>query len=253
MLIDPKIFFYFSMYWEIFYSGCSQSSVSTPPVDFGCKKAIFNPSAPGLGCLSIKRMPFASIFLLVSEEPNEVLPTIQSRCQPLHIRAIEENEMVDIIESKYRFSKKDASAVAHVANGSFTKAISIIESTDENRFFFGLFKKMMRASASRKIKNIKAIANEIAGIGREMQKSYLLYCLRMFREYFINNLNEPKIVYLNSEEADFGIRFSSFINERNVEKLSDEFSIAYRQIEQNGNAKIIFFDLCLKVTVLLLK
>jgi DNA polymerase-3 subunit delta' len=75
----------------------------------------------------------------------------------------------------------------------------------------------------------------------------------MFREYFIHNLNEPKIVYLNSEEADFGIRFSSFINERNVEKLNDEFSIAYRQIEQNGNAKIIFFDLCLKVTVLLLK
>jgi len=60
-------------------------------------------------------------------------------------------------------------------------------------------------------------------------------------------------VYLNSEEADFGIRFSSFINERNVEKLNDEFSIAYRQIEQNGNAKIIFLDLCLKVTVLLLK
>ena len=56
----------------------------------------------------------------------------------------------------------------------------------------------------------------------------------------MNNLNEPKIVYLNSEEADFGIRFSSFINERNVEKLNDEFSIAYRQIEQNGNAKIIF-------------
>lgn len=201
----------------------------------------------------IEEPPSNTVFLLVSEEPNEVLPTIQSRCQPLHIRAIEENEMVDIIESKYRFSKKDASAVAHVANGSFTKAISIIESTDENRFFFDLFKKMMRASASRKIKNIKAIANEIAGIGREMQKSYLLYCLRMFREYFMNNLNEPKIVYLNSEEADFGIRFSSFINERNVEKLNDEFSIAYRQIEQNGNAKIIFFDLCLKVTVLLLK
>jgi len=89
----------------------------------------------------IEEPPSNTVFLLVSEEPNEVLPTIQSRCQPLHIGAIEENEMVDIIESKYRFSKKDASAVAHVANGSFTKAISIIESTDENRFFFDLFKK----------------------------------------------------------------------------------------------------------------
>jgi DNA polymerase-3 subunit delta' len=75
----------------------------------------------------------------------------------------------------------------------------------------------------------------------------------MFREYFINNFNEPQMVYLNSDEAEFGVRFSPFVNERNVEALNDEFSLAYRQIEQNGNARIIFLDLCLKVTVLLLK
>ncbi len=200
----------------------------------------------------IEEPPVNTVFLLVSEEPEEVLPTIQSRCQLVHINTIEQDEMVNAIESRYRLSEKDALSVVHIANGSFTKAVKIIESTDETKYFFNLFKTMMRASVSRNIKNIKAIANEIAGIGREMQKSYVLYCLRMFREYFINNLHEPQMVYLNSEEADFGLRFSPFINERNVEKLNDEFSLAYRQIEQNGNAKIIFLDLCLKITVLLL-
>lgn len=200
----------------------------------------------------IEEPPVNTVFLLVSEEPEEVLPTIQSRCQLVHINTIEQDEMVNAIESRYRLSEKDALSVVHIANGSFIKAVKIIESTDETKYFFNLFKTMMRASVSRNIKNIKAIANEIAGIGREMQKSYVLYCLRMFREYFINNLHEPQMVYLNSEEADFGLRFSPFINERNVEKLNDEFSLAYRQIEQNGNAKIIFLDLCLKITVLLL-
>jgi len=200
----------------------------------------------------IEEPPVNTVFLLVSEEPEEVLPTIQSRCQLVHVNAIEKDEMVNAIESRYRLTEKDALSVVHIANGSFTKAVKIIESTDETKYFFDLFKTMMRASVSRNIKNIKAIANEIAGIGREMQKSYVLYCLRMFREYFINNLHEPQMIYLNSEEADFGIRFSPFINERNVEKLNDEFSLAYRQIEQNGNAKIIFLDLCLKITVLLL-
>jgi len=200
----------------------------------------------------IEEPPVNTVFLLVSEEPEEVLPTIQSRCQLVHVNAIEKDEMVNAIESRYRLTEKDALSVVHIANGSFTKAVKIIESTDETKYFFNLFKTMMRASVSRNIKNIKAIANEIAGIGREMQKSYVLYCLRMFREYFINNLHEPQMVYLNSEEADFGLRFSPFINERNVEKLNDEFSLAYRQIEQNGNAKIIFLDLCLKITVLLL-
>lgn len=194
-----------------------------------------------------------TVFLLVSEDVEEVLPTIQSRCQPIHIRAIEHDEMVQAIKDRYHLDEQKALSVAHIANGSFSKAVKMIESADETTYFFNLFKTMMRASVSRNIKNIKAVANEIAGGGREMQKSFLLYCLRMFREYFVNNLHEPRMVYLNSEESDFGIRFSPFINERNIEKLNEEFSLAFRQIEQNGNAKIIFLDLCLKITVLLLK
>jgi len=201
----------------------------------------------------IEEPPDNTVFLLVSEDLENVLPTIQSRCQPIHIRAIERDEMVQTIRQRYSLSIEDALSVAHIANGSFSKAVEIIELSDETKRFFELFVSMMRASVSRNIKNVKAVANEIAGIGREMQKSFLQYCLRMFREYFINNFNEPQMVYLNSEEAEFGVRFSPFVNERNVEALNDEFSLAYRQIEQNGNARIIFLDLCLKVTVLLLK
>jgi DNA polymerase-3 subunit delta' len=112
---------------------------------------------------------------------------------------------------------------------------------------------MMRASVSRNIKAIKEVAAEMAGIGREMQKSFILYALRMFREYFVSNLNEPEMVYLNDAERQFGDKFAPFINEKNIEDFNHEFSLAHRQIEQNGNAKIIFLDLCLKVTVFLRK
>lgn len=201
----------------------------------------------------IEEPPQNTVFLLVSEEPEKVLPTIQSRCQPLHIRAIETEEMAASIQQVFGLHKEQARSVAHIANGSFSKAINIIHSTDDNSYFLSLFKEMMRSSVSRNIKAIKAVANDIAGIGREMQKSYLLYCLRLFREFFINNLNQPEMVYLNEEEQAFGIRFSPFINEKNIHQFNDEFSLAYRQIEQNGNAKIIFLDLCLKITLWLKK
>ncbi len=86
-----------------------------------------------------------------------------------------------------------------------------------------------------------------------MQKGFLLYSLRLFREYFVSNLNEPDMVYLQDDEWQFGNRFAPFINEKNIEEFNNEFSLAFRQIEQNGNAKIIFLDLCLKVTLLLRK
>lgn len=201
----------------------------------------------------IEEPPANTIFLLVSEDTENVLSTIWSRCQPLHIRAIEYNEMVAAIQSNFGLDNENAASVAHIANGSFLKAIEIVQSSDETAYFFNLFKEMMRASVSRNIKAIKVIAGELAGIGREAQKSFLHYSLRLFREYFINNLHEPEIVYLNNEEQEFGQRFSPFINEKNIEALNDEFSLAYRQIGQNGNAKIIFLDICLKVTVLLKK
>jgi DNA polymerase-3 subunit delta' len=201
----------------------------------------------------IEEPPDNTVFLLVSEELEQVLQTIQSRCQPLHIRALESSEMIAAIRQNYSLEEADAQVVAHIANGSFRKAIEIIQSSDETKENFDFFVKMMRASVMRNIKGIREVANEIAAIGREKQKSFLMYCLRMFREYFVSNFNQPAIVYINEAEKQFGERFAPFINERNIEKFNSEFSLAHRQIEQNGNAKVIFLDLCLKVTVLLKK
>jgi DNA polymerase-3 subunit delta' len=201
----------------------------------------------------IEEPPENTVFLLVSEDSENVLQTIWSRCQPLHIRAIENHEMVAALQQQYSLTLTDAAACAHIARGSFTKAIELITSSEETRYFFDLFVKMMRTSVSGNIKSIKETATELAGIGREMQKSFLLYALRMFREYFVSNLREPALVYLNDAERQFGERFSPYINERNIEAFAEEFALAHRQIEQNGNARIIFLDLCLKVTVLFRK
>lgn len=201
----------------------------------------------------IEEPPQNTIFLLVTEEPDKVLTTIRSRCQPLNIRAVSSVEMEEALQSKFGLPAEAAKSTAHIANGNFLKATQIIQSKNDNNVLFLLFKEMMRASVSRNIKEIKKVSGEIASIGREMQKSFLLYSLRLFREYFISNLNEPAMVYLNAEEEAFGSRFAPFVNEMNISKFNDEFQTAFRQIEQNGNARIVFLDLCLKSTMLLKK
>ncbi len=201
----------------------------------------------------IEEPPAHTVFILVTEDTENVLQTIWSRCQPLHVRALEMEEMVEALQRNFDLNADHARSAAHIARGSYTKAMGLVHSSDENGYFFNLFVQMTRASFSGNIKTIKQVANEIAGIGREMQKSFLLYSLRMFREYFISNLGQPSMVYLNRDEQQFGERFAPFINERNIENLYDEFSLAHRHVEQNGNAKIIFLDLCLKVTLFLRK
>ena len=201
----------------------------------------------------IEEPPAKTVFLLISEDLKRVITTIRSRCQPIHIRAIEHDMMIDAIRSNYNLSLNDAQSVAHIANGSFSKVIEIIESSEESKILLNLFNKMMTASFSKRIKSIKEIADELSKTGREVQKSFLIYSLRMFREFFVNNFKVSEIVYLNKDEQSLGMQFSSSIHEGNIEVLVNEFSLAYKQIEQNGNARIIFLDLCLKLTMLIKK
>lgn len=192
-----------------------------------------------------------TIFLLVSDAPDNITTTIQSRCQRINIHGIEEKDIKFALESGYNITADDAMNVAHLSKGSYLKALETISLNEEHKFFFNLFVQMMRASYARNIKEIKAIGNELSSIGRENQKSYLIYSQRMIREYFISNLRHPDMVYMAQDEANFGIRFAPFINERNITGFMDELALAERHIEQNVNAKMVFFDLCLKITMLI--
>lgn len=192
-----------------------------------------------------------TIFLLVSDTPDNIITTIQSRCQRINVHGVAESDIVQALESEYNILPDDAATVAHLSKGSYLKAVETISLNEEHKFFFNLFVQMMRASYARNIKEIKTIGNELAAIGRENQKSFLIYSQRMVREYFVSNLHQPEITYLAQDEANFGIRFAPFINERNIVGFMDELALAERHIEQNVNAKMVFFDLCLKITMLI--
>ena len=109
----------------------------------------------------------------------------------------------------------------------------------------------MRNSWMRNVKEMKQLADILAGLGREKQKNFLQYCQHLIRENFIYRFQNAELTYMNHEEADFSIRFSPFVNERNVIDLMEELSTAEQHITQNVNAKMVFFDLALRITVLL--
>lgn len=202
--------------------------------------------------LKIIEEPFdKTVFILVSDSPDQIITTIQSRCQRVNIHNIAAADIITALETSYNILPSDAGQIAHIANGSYLKALETISLNEEHKFFFNLFVQMMRSSYARNIKDIKNIANELATIGRERQKNFLVYCQRMIREYFISNLKQPDMIYLNQEENGFGNRFAPFINERNIIDFTAELSLAERHIEQNVNSKMVFFDLCLKITMLL--
>jgi DNA polymerase-3 subunit delta' len=199
----------------------------------------------------LEEPPERTLFLLVSENAEMILPTIQSRTQRVNIPGIEEAEIRRALTEKFNVLEAQSENIAHLANGNFIKALESIHIDDDNKLYFDLFVSLMRQSYMRNIREMKAWSEKVAGIGRERQKEMLVYCQHMIRENFVYNFHRREMVYMSQDEQNFAVRFAPFINERNVMGLMDELSEAQRHIEQNVNAKMVFFDLSLKVTVLI--
>ena len=201
----------------------------------------------------LEEPPSQTIFLLISEEPDLLLTTIQSRTQRLTLYGIEEECIMERLQNQYGLQEKDANSIAHQSEGNFLKALESIHLSEENKLFFDLFVNLMRLSYQRKIREMKQWSETLAAMGREKQKHFLSYCQRVVRENFIYNFQDPSLIFMNEEEQNFSKRFAPYINEKNVMGIMDELSEAQRHIEQNVNARMVFFDFSLKMIVLLVQ
>lgn len=201
----------------------------------------------------LEEPPAYTIFLLVSEEPDKLLPTIISRTQRINISHLTDEDITQTLIERFGLQKNDATAIAHQANGNYLQALEAIHLSDEKQLFFDLFVSLMRLSYQRKLKEMKEWSETVASMGRERQKDFLKYCQRMLRENFIANFHQRQMNYMTPQEQQFSVRFAPFINERNVIGIMDELSEAQIHIEQNANPRIVFFDFALKMIVLLIQ
>ena len=145
-----------------------------------------------------------------------------------------------------------ACRLARIANGNWLKAIEQLSADNENELFLDLFQSLMRLAYQRKIKDLKRWSESLAAFGREKQKRFLTYQLRLIRENFMYNFSQPQLNYMTGREEQFARNFARFVNEDNILQIYDITNKAIRDIGQNANGKIVFFDLALQMIVLLI-
>ncbi|MDR0799408.1 MAG: DNA polymerase III subunit delta' [Dysgonamonadaceae bacterium] len=201
----------------------------------------------------IEEPPEKTVFLLISEDPEKVIGTIRSRAQSFPVPPITPEDLTQAIKEKYQLSDEDAQSVAHLAGGSYLNAANLIDTREEMAIYLDLFIIIMRNSWKRDIVNIKAKADYFASLGRDKQKNFLTYAQRLVRENFFLRLQMPEINYLSRPEVEFSMNFFPYVNEKNVVDFMEELALAEQHIEQNVNPRMVFFDLSVKIAVLLKK
>jgi DNA polymerase-3 subunit delta' len=201
----------------------------------------------------IEEPPQNTMILMVSENPERILGTILSRSQRINVNPIEPEALARYARSHYELSDTEAQDIAHLAHGDYLQMIDVMHRSDENELFLQHVIRIMRNAWSKNVKGMKTFAEDMGPLGRERQRNFLSFCQRLVRENFIYRLQASEMNYMNQEETTFSSKFAPYINERNVFDFMEELSEADRHIAQNGNAKMIFFDLALRTTVLLQK
>ena len=199
----------------------------------------------------IEEPPANTAILMITDSPDMVLGTIVSRSQPVYVRPIKPDIIAGVLTDRWSVSDDDARQIAHLSKGNYFKATEFLTVDNDSVFFLEQFKTIMRNGWSRDVAAMKSFAEEMTSLGRETQKNFLSFCQRQIRENFVNCLNEPSLNYLSKEEADFAKKFHTYVNERNVIDMMEELSLAERHIAQNVNSKMVFFDLSMRIIVLI--
>ncbi len=189
-----------------------------------------------------------TLFLLVSNDPGAILPTIYSRTQRINFHPLSAEDIAARLMKDSGMDQAGALRIGRRAEGSMLRAQDIAMASGEDREFGEWFRLMMRSAYGRKLGALLELSEQLAALGRERIMRFLQYCSRMVRENYLYNFRLPQLVAFSPEEEEFSRRFSPFINERNVEAMSSETDRAYRDISRNANSKIVLYDYMLQIT-----
>lgn len=166
----------------------------------------------------LEEPPTNTLFLMVSEEPDKLIETIRSRTQRIEL---------------------------------LTEGKPPLRYNEEDLEFFGDFTSLTRQAFKRDIKALKRWSERLNGYGREKQKRFLDYFSHAIRESFVYNFQEHAINNITSEEEAFIRNFAPFVNEANILSINELADRAVRDIKQNANGRIVFFDMAMQMVALL--
>jgi DNA polymerase-3 subunit delta' len=206
----------------------------------------------------IEEPPDKTVFLLLCQDEEQIIQTIKSRCQVLHFPPLAEEAIVTGLIDKGA-TNEEAMRVAHEANGNFNKALDLFNNDSEDLVFEKWFVQWVRSAFKAKgnkaaIHELILWSEELAKTGRETQKKFLHYCIMVMRQALLLNYGAEELAYMKIHVDGFQLKkFAPFVHENNILPIVEELENAIYHIERNGNAKIIFTDLSIKLTRLLHK
>lgn len=199
----------------------------------------------------LEEPPEKTVFLLVVEDQEKLLPTIVSRTQIVRLDRLTTEELKQALSKEFNANPEEVASAASLADGDYLDAYRHLKHAEALEFNKEQFIQWMRMAFKRDFYSITKWVDGISKVGRERQKAFLNYGLHIFREALITNLQVKELLRVQGDEEQFVKKFSPFVHGGNLQGFIYFFDEAIYHIERNANGKIVFLDLSVQVLKLL--
>ncbi len=195
----------------------------------------------------LEEPPDKTLFILLAEDPEQIISTILSRTLLVKIPRITDQELKAYLHEKYNTGEKDSELILRKAKGNLKLAIHQLQHIEEDNYNFQTFRGWMRLCFANDISGLITFVAEISKIGRENQKGLLHYALQTVESCLSYQCNGDELVSATAEELEFITRLSPFINLSNIDLFSGIFSNALFHVERNAYPQALFLDVSLNI------
>jgi DNA polymerase-3 subunit delta' len=193
----------------------------------------------------LEEPPPFTLFLLVSDQPEQLLPTIISRTQRVTVPKLERAALSEFLQIRFSFEAGKAEAISALADGNISEALSLIDEKEDD--FHRLFMDWQRACYKNDLSKIIQHMDAFHALGKELQKSFLRYSLSKIRNAMAISNGGSETVHLPASEFSDLSNFGKIFSIEFISTLLSELEKAYYQIDRNASAKMIFLDVSLKL------
>jgi len=201
----------------------------------------------------LEEPPEKTLFILITEDPDQIISTIRSRTLLVKIPKIGVHDLTQHLIGKYAIEVREAGIIARQSYGNLKQALNRLQHIEEDQFNYTQFRNWMLLCYNHKIIDLVAFSAEISKIGRENQKAFLLYALRVVEYCAAIAFRNADQVMAEGEELKFVNNISSYINPSNFGRFSKLFNTALYHIERNAHPQTLFLDVSLKTSRLFLE
>jgi DNA polymerase-3 subunit delta' len=193
----------------------------------------------------IEEPPPNTLFILVAENEELILPTILSRCQLVRISSLEDKEIEEALIVRAKAAPEIAKQISVICEGNYREALQLLQHADED--WHSLLKEWLNAMLKKGPAAQVVFVEEISKLGREKQKQFLRYFNHLLEQSIRIRVLGENGVNQSENELDFAKRLNKIASVSQQEALIEELDKASYYIERNANAKMLFQALTIKL------